>query len=127
MASLSARGPYVASNEEGEVLACRKALEFAIDSGFTKIVLEGDNAKVMKLLMSPQVNRPRLGHIYEDIHTLASSFRSLTISWVKRGANAVAHSLAQFATQVDSEIVWLEDSPPPALEALYLDCISLHN
>ena len=46
MASLSARGPYVASNEEGEVLACRKALEFAIDSGFTEIVLEGDNAKV---------------------------------------------------------------------------------
>ena len=45
MASLLARGPYVASNEEGEVLAW-KALEFAIDSGFTEIVLEGDNAKV---------------------------------------------------------------------------------
>ena len=57
MAGLSARGPYVASNKEGEVLACRKALEFAIDSRFTEIVLEGDNAKVMKLLMSPQVDR----------------------------------------------------------------------
>ena len=127
MTGLSARDPYVASSEEGEVLACRKALEFAIDAGFREIVLEGDNAIVIKSLMSPRVNRSRLGHIYEDICTLASGFRSLTVSWVKRGSNAVAHSLAQFATQVDSEIVWLEDSPPPAFEALYLDCVSLHD
>ena len=65
--------------------------------------------------------------IYEDIRTLATSFRSLTVSCVKRGANSVDHSLARFAAQLDSEIIWLEDSPPPALEALYLDCISLHN
>ena len=127
MTGLLARGLYVASSEEGKVLACRKALEFAIDAGFREIVLEGDNATIMKSLMSPRVNRSRLGHIYEDIHTLATSFRSLTVSCVKRGANVVAHSLARFAAQLVSEIIWLEDSPPPALEALDLDCISLHN
>ena len=127
MAGLSARGPYIASSEKRKVLVCRKALEFAVDAGFREIVLEGDNAIVMKSLMSPRVNRSKLGHIYEDIHTLATSYRSLTVSYVKRGANAVAHSLARFATQLDSEIIWLEDSPLPVLEALYLDCISLHN
>ena len=85
IAGLSARGPYVASSEEGEVLACRKALEFAVDAGFREIVLEGDNATVMKSLMSPRVNRSRLGHIYKDIRTLATSFRSVTVSCVKRG------------------------------------------
>lgn len=33
----------------------------------------------------------------------------------------VAHSLAHYAKHLDEDIVWLEDSPPPALEALYLD------
>lgn len=127
MASLSARGPYVASNEEGEVLACPKALEFVVDVGSKEIVLKGYNATVMKSLMSPRVNRSRLGHIYEDIHTFAMSFRSLTVSCIRRGANAVAHSLAWFADQIYSEIIWLEDSPPPALEAPYLDWISLNN
>lgn len=34
MAGLSACGPAVASSEEVEALACRKAVEFAIDAGF---------------------------------------------------------------------------------------------
>lgn len=126
MAGLSARGPYVASSEEGEVLACRKALDFAFDAGFREIVLEGDNATIMKSLLSLWVNRSRLGHIYDDIRTLAMSFRSLTVSCIRRSANAVAYSLAHFVNQLESEIIWLEESPPPTIEALYLDCISLN-
>ena len=34
MASISAKGPAVFDSEEAEVLACRKAVEFAVDSGF---------------------------------------------------------------------------------------------
>ena len=52
MAGLSARGPSVVSSEEAEVLACRKALEFALDSGFSDLVVEGDNALVMKAILS---------------------------------------------------------------------------
>ena len=48
MVSLSARGPQVVDSEEAEVLACCRALELAIDSGFTELVIEGDNASVMK-------------------------------------------------------------------------------
>ena len=36
------------------MLACRKALEFAIDVGFTEIILEGDNAMVMKTISQAQ-------------------------------------------------------------------------
>ena len=41
-------------SEEVEVLACRKALEFAIDAGFTETALEGDNAMVMKMIYQAQ-------------------------------------------------------------------------
>ena len=48
MATLSAKGGAVRDSEEVEVMACRKTLEFAIDTGFTEVILEGDNAIVMK-------------------------------------------------------------------------------
>ena len=39
----------------------------------------------------------------------------------------MAHSLARFASHLDDELVWLEESPPPALEALYLDARFLND
>ena len=36
----------------------------------------------------------------------------------------MAHSLARYAKNLSDEMYWLEDSPPPAMEALYKD--SLH-
>ena len=48
MAAISAKGGVVRDSEEVEVLACRKALEFAIDAGFMEVILEGDNARVLK-------------------------------------------------------------------------------
>ena len=43
---------------------------------------------------------------------------------ISRSANGVAYSLACYAKHLGEDIVWLEDSPPSALEALYLDSIS---
>ena len=37
MASISAKGPAVFDSEEAEVLACRKAVEFDVDSGFHSV------------------------------------------------------------------------------------------
>ena len=48
MAAVSAKGGVVRDNEELEVMACRNALEFAINAGFMEVILEGDNALVMK-------------------------------------------------------------------------------
>ena len=39
-------GPSVSTSEEAEVLACRKALELAVDAGF-RDVIEGDNSAVI--------------------------------------------------------------------------------
>ena len=44
---------------------------------------------------------------------------------IRRVANGVAHSLARFARNLREEVVWLEEDPPPALEALYVDMCSL--
>ena len=44
---------------------------------------------------------------------------------MKRSANLVAHSLAHNAENISDDVIWLEDSPPPALDALYHDSLSI--
>ena len=119
MASPSARGLAVANSEEALALVWRKAVEFAMDAGFMDLVIEGDNAVVMKAISSLWLDRSRLGHIHDDIRTLATGFRSCIIGCVKRSDNFVTHSLAHFASHLDEELVWLEESLPPAFDALY--------
>ncbi|XP_075649914.1 uncharacterized protein LOC142620431 [Castanea sativa] len=121
MAALSARGPSVQDSEEAEVLACRKALEFTIDSGFSNIVIEGDNSVVMAAIPSSRLIHSRLGNLYADIHCLVAGLQVHSVSSVARFSNLVAHSLARFAHCINDEIIWLEESPQPALEALYVD------
>ncbi|KAK9989384.1 hypothetical protein SO802_029623 [Lithocarpus litseifolius] len=121
MVALSARGAVVVDSEEAEALACRKALEFAIDAGFSELIVEGDNAMVIKAVSSSSPNWSRLGVIYDDIGCLAAGLRYVVFNCIRRSANSVAHSLAHYATVLDEKIVWLEDSPPPARDALYFD------
>ena len=126
MAALSAKGPVVSDSEEAEALACRRALEFAVDARFEELVVEGDNAMVMKSISSLRALRSKLGNVYADIQWLATGSRCLSFGCVKRTANTVAHSLARFARLIDEDTVWMEESPPPAIDALYLDSISLN-
>ena len=92
MAALLTKGDAVGDNEEVEVMACRKALELTVDAGFTKVILEGDNATVLKTISQAQPNFSRLRLIYEDIWCLAASFRSILVNCVRRCANSVAHA-----------------------------------
>ena len=126
IAAISAKGGAVRDSEEVEMLACRKALEFAINAGFMEVILEGDNIRVLKTVAQAQPNLARLGFIYEDIWCLIAGFRSFSVNCVRRSANGIAHALARFARLSDNEIVWLEEDPPPAVDALYLDSSILH-
>ena len=76
---------------------------------------------VMKVISQALKDLSQLGLIYEDIWCLAAGFRTITYKCVRRSANSVAHALARFAKLLDQEIVWLEEDPPPAMDALYLD------
>ena len=121
MAALAVKGGVVKDSEEVEVMACRKALEFAIDTSFMEIILEGDNALVMKTVSQAQPNLSQLGLIYEDIRCLTTGFRSISTNCVRCSANSVAHALARSARLIDNEILWMEEDPPLVVDALYLD------
>ncbi|KAL0007814.1 hypothetical protein SO802_009316 [Lithocarpus litseifolius] len=40
MATMFARGPAMYNSEEGELLACRNAIEFGVDAGFPSLLLK---------------------------------------------------------------------------------------
>ena len=101
-------------------------MEFVVEAGFMELVLEGYNSTIMKSINSPQPNMSHLGHVYEDIKCIAASLHRLEVSFVKRSADAVVHALAKHARQIDEEVVWLEEDPLPAIEAMYCDSLNLN-
>ena len=125
MAAMSAREPPVSSSEEAELLACRKAVEFATDAGFSEIVIEGDNSNVMKALSSSLADQSLLGNVVDDVRHLVCGMHWVNFSCIRRGGNRVAHALAQHARNIVEDVFWMEDSPPPALNALYHDSLLL--
>ena len=105
MAALSVRGEAVSDNEEAEVRACRKALEFAIDAGFSELMVKGDNSVVMSTISSNKPNWSRLGVIYDDIGYLAAGLSYVSFTCIRCNANSIAHSLARYANGLVEKVV----------------------
>ena len=99
-------------------------MEFSREVGFSRVIIEGDCLNVMRALFVSTENSSLLGHIYEDIKFNLRGMQVLSINWVKRGGNMVAHTLAKHARNLINDVFWIEDNPPPAEDVLYYD--SLH-
>ena len=125
MVGMSAIGPKVEKSEEAELLACKRSLEFAVDASFTRVMIKRDNTNVMQAISSDVANYSFLGNVVDDIRHLMFGLQWVKTSKIRRGGNKVAHVLAQHARNLDSDLSWLEDSPPLALEALYQDSLLL--
>ncbi|KAK9991093.1 hypothetical protein SO802_026078 [Lithocarpus litseifolius] len=121
MAASSARGDSVSGSEEAEVLACRHAVEFALGLGFRELVIEGDNATIMRNITDFTTSSSHLDPFFLDIHSSLAGLSWFSVSFIYREGNFVADSLAWFARHVYNDVIWIEDSPPPALESLYFD------
>ncbi|XP_075674895.1 uncharacterized protein LOC142644101 [Castanea sativa] len=124
MAYMLVKGPHMNSSEEADVLACRRAVEFSREVGFSRLIIEGDCLNVMRALSVSIENSSLLGHIYEEIKFNLRGMHVLSINWVKRGGNMVTHTLAKHVRNLIDDLYWIEDTPPPMEDALYYD--SLH-
>ena len=125
MAALSSKDPAVMDSEEAKIMACRQALEFVIDASFADLVVEGDNSNVMRSISQSQSDWSHLGNLYDDVCCLAERLRFVEFHCIRRTANGVVHSLARFTRHICEDCIWLEESPPLAQEALFVDSVSL--
>ena len=56
MAAMTTCGLAVHTSEEAKLLACRRALEFAVDARFYRLIIEGDNSNVTHAISSSTEN-----------------------------------------------------------------------
>ncbi|KAK9992586.1 hypothetical protein SO802_027571 [Lithocarpus litseifolius] len=64
-----------------------------------------------------------LGHVYQGILSILSSFSSWGIKHVKRDYNRVAHELAQFARKNETSQVWKGFSSPIVQQLVQAECM----
>ena len=121
MAAMATKGIEVSCSMEAELLAFRKAIEFAVDSGFSELVIEGDNSSVMTTISTIKTDQSLLGNMVGDIQHFIRNLLWVRIDCVRRGGNRVAHVLAQFARNISEDMYWMEDVPLIAREALFQD------
>ncbi|MBA0626742.1 hypothetical protein Godav_004347 [Gossypium davidsonii] len=77
-----------------EARANERALLFAIEMGFRRILLEGDSLSIIKKLKSDGEDKYILIPISQSIRLLESHFVDVTYHFVLREANKAAHNLA---------------------------------
>ena len=97
MAAMTASGSKVNTSEEAKLLACRRAIEFAVDTGFSRLIIQGDNSNVIQAISSPLQNYSLFGNVVNDIRHLVWGLQWARVCCVRRGANKMAHVLAQYA------------------------------
>ena len=120
-----AKGLAVQCSEEAEMLACRKAIEFTMDDGFSEPVIEGGNTNVMHAISSLKADQSLIGNVVGDIQQMICGLHWVNICSTRRAGNKVTRVLAQHARTILDDMYWMEDLPPLAMEALYQDAISL--
>ena len=82
---MAAKGPAVFCSEEAEFLACRKAIEFTMDAGFSEFIIEGDNSIVMHAISSLNANQSLLGNVVGDIQLMLRRLHWVSIDFTRRG------------------------------------------
>ena len=87
MAVMSVGGPPVSISEEAELLACRKAVEFATNAGFSELVIEGDNSNIMRASSSSLADWSLLGNVVDDVRHLVFGMHWINFSCIRRGGN----------------------------------------
>ena len=112
MASLSQQIHLPATVLEVETLATIRALEFTVEIGVNKVILEGDSSILIKALQGRNHSLAQFGHIVKDVKYIASCLQHCMFSHVPRHCNKVAHALARRAFSYLHMLVWIEDVPP---------------
>nr|XP_023922898.1 uncharacterized protein LOC112034311 [Quercus suber] len=112
MASMTQQLPLPTTVAQVEALAAMRAVEFALELGMTKVIMEGDSEVICKELQDPSTSLALHGHILQDIKCLSNAFQCISFSHVRRQGNNVAHTLAKMAVREPNQTVWMEDVSP---------------
>ena len=100
MASLSQKISLPQTVVELETLAATRAMEFSIELGFSKVIIEGDSETVIKALQDNSPSLAPFGLLIRDAQEAANLLNCISFAHVGRNGNFVAHNLARYARHI---------------------------
>ena len=103
--------------EEVEALAMECGLLLAKEQKLFQIILESDALTAVTSVIAAETSGC-LGHVYQGIRSLLSSFSSWKMKHVKRDYNRAAHELAQYVRQKEESYVWKGVCPPMLIHVI---------
>ncbi|KAL5823827.1 hypothetical protein ACOSQ4_021727 [Xanthoceras sorbifolium] len=110
------------SPQIAEALAIKLGLSLTIEIDFTRVCLESDASAVVNLITFCCQRLSEIDIVIADILSLLNSLESVSVSFVAREANRIAHRLAKFGLSFVDGYVWLEDYPLCVENLVLNDC-----
>jgi ribonuclease HI len=112
---LSGRGrmDHVLSPFHAELIACLQGIQMALNLGVSRLQVESDAQEVVKAINSDAYDMSVVGHLVEEIKSLASSnLISFEFVHVGRDCNRAAHELAALGSLcIEGEEVFTNSIP----------------
>ncbi|KAL5767060.1 hypothetical protein ACOSQ2_013843 [Xanthoceras sorbifolium] len=102
-------------------MATLSGIHLACASGFSSILVESDFKRVMDLINGVGSSRTELGIMIDWILDFAKRNIIISMLFIPRTSNSVAHSLAKLALSLADEFVLLEDLPESLQPLLLAD------
>ncbi|KAK3225999.1 hypothetical protein Dsin_005861 [Dipteronia sinensis] len=100
------------SSQIAEALAILCGIEFAIDIGQVPIEIQSDAFGVVKFVNEKVTPLADTRIILSDIQELLCIVPIVSVSYVSRKADMVAHCLVKIALTISENHFWLEAYPP---------------
>ena len=97
--------------ETAEILACRKAVQLAIQRGIQKLHLETDSQGVARMIGEEGRNLSPVGQMIEEVKNMIRTREEFKLTWVRRSANGAAHILAKLGVNSRTSVFWDFDPP----------------
>ena len=119
--ALSMSVPATQSVVELEALACRRAVQFAVELGLQDVVFEGDSLQVIQAISQETLDYLSYGHIIEDIRTQVAAISSHDFIFNTRHCNVVADALAKKAKFSRESRVWTVSLPDDIVPLVAFD------
>ena len=106
-----------------ETYAEKSATQLLVELGYSHVVLEGDNLKIVKMLQQCESNDSACGILVSDVLQLLRNFTKWEAMWIPCSLNGAAHSFARNACTVSVDHLWDRSSLSFVLSALQADLL----
>lgn len=121
MGAKSCRVAVLMEPKLAEAMAIKEALSWCITSSLGKVQIEIDTGTVVKAVHGTEQDLFIFGQIISDCQHLLSLSNELSIQYVRRSANQVAHALARASDSLSDSNVWGAEPPNFLISALLRD------